>query len=148
MLTLPTGQDEQPAQENSSKHNNSEPGRRERTYRAQISPGKIRSLSSMSVRYRNSSGPVLVNAGPGALHPPGLPLLKMASETDPLPDGLKTERKREPFKHSPRTDAETTPQIRSETLRVVVCWSGVFGLWGSDHVVVVVVAVIFLSALL
>lgn len=112
-----------------------------------IEPRSAPEKSDRCVRYRNSSGPVLVNAGPGALHPPGLLLLlKMASETDPLPDGLKTERKREPFKHSPRTDAETTPQIRSETLRVVVCWSGVFGLWGTDHVVVV--AVIFLSALL
>ncbi|KAI7800531.1 hypothetical protein IRJ41_005493 [Triplophysa rosa] len=74
-----TGQDEQPAQENSSKHNNSKPGRQKQTYRAKISPGKIRSLSSMSVRYRNSSGPVLVNGGPGTLHPPGLLLLKMAS---------------------------------------------------------------------
>lgn len=67
----------------------------------------------------------------------------MASETDPLPDGLKTEINTVRL----HTDGQTTPQIRSEMLKTVVFYTSVFGLWGDDHVVVVV-AVISLSALL
>lgn len=94
----------------------------------------------MSVRWRNSSSPVLVNGGPAALYSPGLLLLlKMASETDPLPDGLKTQINTACL----HTDGKTTPQIRSEMLKTVVFYTSVFGLWGDDHVVVV--AVIFLS---
>ncbi|KAL0174525.1 hypothetical protein M9458_030493, partial [Cirrhinus mrigala] len=90
--------------------------------------------------WRNSSSPVLVNGGPAALHSPGLLLLlKMASETDPLPDGLKTQINTVCL----HTDGKTTPQIRSEMLKTVVFYTSVFGLWGDDHVVVV--AVIFLS---
>jgi len=59
---------------------------------------------------------VLVNGGPAALHSPGLLLLKMASETDPLPDGLKTEINTVPF----QTDGGTTSQILSEMLEAVV----------------------------
>lgn len=71
----------------------------------------------MSVRWRNSFSPVLVIGGPAALHSPGLLLLlKMASENDPLPDGLKTERNTGLL----HTDGETTPQIRSEMLRTAV----------------------------
>lgn len=63
----------------------------------------------------------------------------MASETDPLPDGLKTEINTVLL----LTDDETTSQIRSEMLQTDVFWTSVFGLWGDDHVVMV--AVIFLS---
>ncbi len=63
----------------------------------------------------------------------------MASETDPLPDGLKTEVNTVRL----HTGGETTPQSRSEMLKTVVFYTSVFGLWGDDHVVVV--AVIFLS---
>lgn len=63
----------------------------------------------------------------------------MASETDPLPNGLKTEINTVLF----QTDGGTTSQIRSEMLETVVFWTSVFGLRGDDHVVMV--AVIFLS---
>ncbi|XP_059389563.1 uncharacterized protein LOC132123053 [Carassius carassius] len=113
-----TGQDEQPARENSSDHNNNKPsGQKTRLPTTNQSRQTYRSLSSMNVIWRNYSTPVLVNGGPAALHSPGLLLrLKMASETDPLPHGLKTEINTLRL----HTDGETTPQPRSEMLKAVV----------------------------